>query len=76
MEKWVLWMCAVDIIPTIDTSHTRAAHLPRIATQLSISGNGHMVSQLLYLRSIAHLWWKSQETYGLSAFYSLLDDIS
>uniref|UniRef100_A0A2H1WPP4 SFRICE_019499 n=1 Tax=Spodoptera frugiperda TaxID=7108 RepID=A0A2H1WPP4_SPOFR len=46
----VLWMCAMDGFPTIDTLHTRtrAAHLSRTATQLSIGGNGHIVSQLSY----------------------------
>ncbi|KAF9794701.1 hypothetical protein SFRURICE_019579 [Spodoptera frugiperda] len=55
MQKSVLWMCAMDGFPTIDTSNTRAAYLPRIATlrqhifiahlqySLSIGGNGLIV---------------------------------
>uniref|UniRef100_A0A2H1WQ66 SFRICE_035354 n=1 Tax=Spodoptera frugiperda TaxID=7108 RepID=A0A2H1WQ66_SPOFR len=35
-------MRAMDSVPIIDTSHTRAAHLPRTATYLSISGNGNI----------------------------------
>ncbi|KAF9805075.1 hypothetical protein SFRURICE_010258 [Spodoptera frugiperda] len=59
----VLWMCAMDGFPTIDTSDTRVAHLlrtatlrrrvfiahlTRTATQFSISGKCHIVSQLSY----------------------------
>ncbi|KAF9794668.1 hypothetical protein SFRURICE_019546 [Spodoptera frugiperda] len=31
MERCVLWICAVDDFPTIDTSHTRAAQLSHTA---------------------------------------------
>ncbi|KAF9786570.1 hypothetical protein SFRURICE_016293 [Spodoptera frugiperda] len=41
MKRCVLWMHVVERFPTIDTSHTRTAYL-------SISENGHIVSQLSY----------------------------
>ncbi|KAF9812280.1 hypothetical protein SFRURICE_012832 [Spodoptera frugiperda] len=40
-------MRAMDGVPTIDTSHIRAAHIPRPA--ISINENGHIVSQLNFL---------------------------
>ncbi|KAF9788985.1 hypothetical protein SFRURICE_019006 [Spodoptera frugiperda] len=39
MTRCELWMCAMYGILAIDTSHTRATHLPRTATWLRISGN-------------------------------------
>ncbi|KAF9802250.1 hypothetical protein SFRURICE_008932, partial [Spodoptera frugiperda] len=39
MERCVLRMRAIDGFPTIDTLHTRTAHLPRTVAQLSISGH-------------------------------------
>ncbi|KAF9802302.1 hypothetical protein SFRURICE_008984 [Spodoptera frugiperda] len=45
-------MRAIDGFPTIDTSHTRDAHLPRTATKLCISGNSHIVSRFSYYNII------------------------
>ncbi|KAF9791431.1 hypothetical protein SFRURICE_012962 [Spodoptera frugiperda] len=39
-------MRAMDSVPIIDTSHTRAAHLPRTATYLSISGNAMLKAHI------------------------------
>ncbi|KAF9793777.1 hypothetical protein SFRURICE_013189, partial [Spodoptera frugiperda] len=48
-------MCALDGFPTIDTSRTRAVHLPRTALKLSISGNSHIVSLFRYYIFVAKL---------------------
>ncbi|KAF9818241.1 hypothetical protein SFRURICE_003982 [Spodoptera frugiperda] len=48
-------MRPMDGFPTIDTSHTRVACLPRTATWLSTSGNGYMPSQLCYYIFVAKL---------------------
>ncbi|KAF9824341.1 hypothetical protein SFRURICE_003453 [Spodoptera frugiperda] len=56
-------MCAMNAFPTIDTWHTRVAHLTLTATLLSISGHDHIVSQLSYYIFIAKPLITGTKTY-------------
>ncbi|KAF9824755.1 hypothetical protein SFRURICE_016864 [Spodoptera frugiperda] len=67
LERCVLWTRAMDGFPTIDTSHTRAAHISCTATQLM----PYKVIRLL--PQISDLFLKP-ETYFLDHFKTLFSE--